>query len=175
MTYRIHTSLVWNFRTAFFDSFGTSTFSRLTVYYDPWPFTLAQKTIHCRFGPSTLAQMTVHVHPFGPDSHYFMVYHTLRLIMNLLRAVTLSNFSDNFPTSFKLSNFSQNFPTAAKLSNFSETFQLEKKLSNFVRFFPTSLGSFQLQSVLSNFARFFPTSLGSFQLRPNFPTSDFPT
>ena len=81
--------------------------------------------------------------------HNFMVYHTLRLIMNLLKAMTLSNFSDNFPSSFKLSNFGQNFPTAAKLSNFSETFQLKKKLSNFGRFFPTSLASFQLL-VLSN-------------------------
>ena len=85
--------------------------------------------------------------------------------------VTLSNFSDNFPSSFKLSNFSQNFPTAAKLSNFSETFQLQKKLSNFARFFPTSLGSFQLKQKLSNFRlsnlklsnfSFFPTALSNY-------------
>ena len=59
--------------------------------------------------------------------------------------ITLFNFSDNFPSSFKLSNFSQNFPTASKLSNLSETFQLQKKISNFARFFPISLGSFQLR------------------------------
>ena len=53
-----------------------------------------------------------------------MAYPTLSFIINLLRAVTLSNFSDNFPSSFKLSNFSQNFPTAVKLSNFARPFQM---------------------------------------------------
>ena len=74
-----------------------------------------------------------------------MMYLTLHLIINLLSAVTLSNFSSNFPSSFKFSNFSQDFPTAAKLSNFS-------------RIFPTLLGSFPLHSVLSNFAQIFLTS-----------------
>ena len=66
-----------------------------------------------------------------------MVYHTLPLIMNLIRAVTLSNFSDNFPSSFNFANFRQNFPTS------KETFQLRSALSNFARLFPTSR-SFQL-------------------------------
>ena len=53
-----------------------------------------------------------------------------------------SNFSDNFPNSFKLWTFQlQNFSTSAKLSNFA-------------RFFPTSLGSFQLKQKLSNFSFF---------------------
>jgi len=92
-----------------------------------------------------------------------MVYHTLRLIMNLLKAMTLSNFSDNFPSSFKLSNFGQNFPTSAKLSNLKKTFQLRSVLSNFALFFPTSVGFFQLRSVLSNFSATF--QLQTFQLK----------
>jgi len=89
----------------------------------------------------------------------------LRLNINLLRAVTLSNFSDIFPTSVRTFQLHRNFPTSAKL---------KKKpipVLSFARFFPTSIGSFQLQSVLSNFAWFFPTSLGSFQLQRNFPTA----
>ena len=115
----------------------------MTVYIDAWPSNLAQNTVHYRpepwlIWPSSLAQdrpllrgrplslfWTVH---FGPDS-----------------AVTLSNFSDNFSSSFKLSKF-------------SETLQLQMKLSNFARSFPISLGSFQLRSVLSNCTWLFPTS-----------------
>ena len=81
-----------------------------------------------------------------------MVYHTLRLIMNLLKAMTLSNFSDNFPTSARTFQLHRNFPTSTKLSNLKKNF-------------PTSVGSFQFRTVLFNFARFFSTSLGSFQLR----------
>ena len=66
-------------------------------------------------------------------------------------AVTLFNFRDNFPSSFKLSNLGQNFPNATKLSNFSEIFKLRKKFSNFAQFFPTSLNYLQLCFGLSNF------------------------
>ena len=108
-----------------------------------------------------------------------MVYHTLRLIMNLFKAMTLSNFSEsltvttfqvhsNFPTSARTFQLQRNFPTSAKLSNLKKTFQLRSNLSNFGRFFPTSIGSSQLRSVLSNFARFFPTSaqLSNFSFFP---------
>ena len=77
-------------------------------------------------------------------------------------AVTLFNFRDNFPSSFKLSNFGQNFPTTTKLSNFSEIFKLRKIFSNFAQFFPTSLSSLQFCLALSNLNR-------------NFPTLDFPS
>ena len=43
-------------------------------------------------------------------------------------AVTLFNFRDNFPSSFKLSNFGPNFPTSDR------TFQLQTELSNFILF-----------------------------------------
>ena len=69
---------------------------------------------------------------------------TLLLIINLLSAMTLSKFVNNFPSSFEFSSFGQNFLTAAMLSNLSKTFQLQKKLSNFGRDFSTSLGYFQL-------------------------------
>ena len=80
---------LWHLRTVHSDTLihpkGPSTFSRMTVYFDPWPSTLAQKTIHYHPGPSTLAQMTVqfvsrpstfsrpfilrtvHFPPFGPS------------------------------------------------------------------------------------------------------------
>ena len=99
------------------------TLAHMTVQFGSRPSTYARPITFNKDHPLSLF-WTVH---FGPDS-----------------AVTLSNSSDNFPSSFKLSNFSQNFPTAAKLFNFSETFKIR-----------TSLGSFQLQPVLSNFAGFF--------------------
>ena len=43
-----------------FDSSGRSTFSRMTVHLDHWPFTLAQETVQFR--------VTVHFHPFGPST-----------------------------------------------------------------------------------------------------------
>ena len=78
-------------------------------------------------------------------------------------AVTLFNFRDNFPSSFKLSNFCQIFPTATKLSNFSDIFQLRKNFSNFTQFFPTSLSSLQFRLALSNSNKNF--QLGTFQLK----------
>ena len=43
-----------------FDSSGRSTFSRMTVHLNHWPFTLAQETVQfCA---------TVHFHPFGPST-----------------------------------------------------------------------------------------------------------
>ena len=81
-------------------------------------------------------------------------------------AVTLFNFRDNCPSSFKLSNLGQNFPNATKLSNFSEIFKLRKKVSNFAQFFPTSVSYLQLCFALSNLNRNFPTL--------DFPTKNFP-
>ena len=78
-------------------------------------------------------------------------------------AVTLFNFRDNFPSSFKLSNFCQIFPTATKLSNFSDISQLRKNFSNFTQFFPTSLSSLQFRLALSNSNKNF--QLGTFQLK----------
>jgi len=47
---------LWLFSTVHFDTLtypeGPSTFSRMTVYFDPWPSTLAQKTVH--FGSNFL-------------------------------------------------------------------------------------------------------------------------
>ena len=72
---------------------------------------------------------TVHIEP---DAHYFMVYHTLRLIMNLLRVRVIKGsdwilqLQQNFPTSkknFLISLGSSQFRLA--LYNFGEIFQLQ--------------------------------------------------
>ena len=63
----------------FDSSEGPSTFSRMTVYFDPWPSTLAQKTVHYRPGPSSLAQMTVQFgsrpSTFGRTVHFRATVH----------------------------------------------------------------------------------------------------
>ena len=41
------------------DSSRPSTFSRITVHFDPWSSTMARKTVPCRPCPSYLARMTV--------------------------------------------------------------------------------------------------------------------
>ena len=56
----------------------------MTVYFDPWPSTLAQKTVHYRPGPSTLAQMTVQFgskpFTFGQTVHFRVTVHRTRLV-----------------------------------------------------------------------------------------------
>ena len=51
----------------------------MTVYFNPWPSTLAQKTVHYRPGPSTLAQMTVRFgsrpSTFGQTVHFRATVH----------------------------------------------------------------------------------------------------
>ena len=50
---------LWLIWTVHFDTLiypeGPSTFSWMTDYFDPWPSTLIQKTVHYRPGPSTFA------------------------------------------------------------------------------------------------------------------------
>jgi len=56
----------------------------MTVHFDPWLSTLAEKIVHYRPGPSTLAQMTVQFgsrpFTFGQTVHFGAIVHLTRLV-----------------------------------------------------------------------------------------------
>ena len=104
----------------------------MTVHFDSKDRPLSFWTVYFGSNDRPVWLKTVHFwtdRPLSRDRPLSPFWTRLRLIMNLLKAMTLSNFSDNFPTSARTFQLQLNFPTS------EEAFQLHSVLSNFARFF----------------------------------------